>query len=189
MSVFTNASDAAREEADDYIRAVLSLVGDRDPLTILQELPEAARELASGVTLDQLRRPERPGKWSMLEVLAHLADSDLVWACRLRTVLAEADPVLTGYDQDRWVERLRYRDWPLEEVLEAIDYQRPRNLRLLAGLSGEERAREGRHDERGTESIDHMIRLYAGHDLVHRNQLARIRAAVLEDNRTTRQGE
>ncbi len=178
MSVFTNSFDAAAEEAADYIDAVLALLGDREPLAVLGELGPALAALVDGLAIDDLRRPEAPGKWSMLEVLGHLADSELVWAYRLRVVLAEADPVLTGYDQDRWARYLRYRDRDLAAVLEEIRFLRDRNLRLVAGLTSEELERRGRHSERGTESVRHMIRLYAGHDLVHRRQLERIRETV-----------
>ena len=56
----------------------------------------------------QLRQPERAGKWSIAQVLQHLADSDLVWGWRARLILAQDRPTITGYDQDLWAERLRY---------------------------------------------------------------------------------
>ena len=178
MSIFSNSYENADEEAPDYVVAVLELVGDRDPVDILGELPDALEQLVEGVSEGALRLPEAEGKWSMLEVLAHLADSELVWAYRLRIALAEADPVLTGYDQDRWAEHLRYRSWDPKATREGIRFLRGRNLTLLSGLSEEELARSGRHTERGEESVRHMVRLYAGHDLVHRRQLERIRARV-----------
>lgn len=184
MSVFTNSYEGAAEEAGGYIEAVLDLVGDRNPVELLEELPTALEAIVAGVGGAELRRPEAEGKWSMSEVLAHLSDSELVWAYRLRMVLAEADPVLTGYDQDRWATYLRYRDRDPEAAVEEIRFFRGRNLELVKGLSDEERARSGRHSERGRESVEHMIRLYAGHDLVHRRQLERIRAVVVghDDN-------
>ncbi|MFQ5527131.1 MAG: DinB family protein [Thermoanaerobaculia bacterium] len=177
-SPFTNPSDAAAEEAGAYIEAVLALVGDRDPLEILAELPSSLAELTDGIGETELGHPEADGKWSMIEILAHLADSELVWAWRLRLVLAEADPVLTGYDQDRWASYLHYRDRDLEEVLKEIRFLRVRNLRLLGSLTSDEFERSGRHSERGVESVSHMVRLYAGHDLVHRRQLKRVRLVV-----------
>lgn len=175
MSIFTNSYDQAEEESPDYVQAVLALVGDQDPVQILSELPAALAVLTSGVPDDTLRAPEAEGKWSMLEVLAHLADSELVWAYRLRMVLAEADPVLTGYDQDRWAKYLHYQERSVETTLEEISFMRARNLDLLSHLAADELERTGRHSERGQESVGYMVRLYAGHDLVHRNQLERIR--------------
>lgn len=178
MSIFTNASNRAKDEAASYVEAVLALVGDRDPIRILEELPVALTELAGSMSEVQLRASEAPGKWSAAELLAHLADSELVWAYRLRTVLAEADPVVTGFDQDRWAEKLGYRDRAPEVSLKEITFLRRMNLRLVRSLTEDDLERSGRHGERGRESVRHMIRLYAGHDLVHRRQFARIRAAV-----------
>ena len=178
MSIFTNASGTAVDQASAYIDAVLALVGDRDPMEVLEELPVALAEITRDMTGDQLRVPEAPGKWSAAVLLVHLADSELVWAFRLRMVLAEADPVLTGYDQDRWVEHLGYRDREPAVSLEEIEFLRRGNLRLLKSLSTEQLERSGRHSERGRETVGHMVRLYGGHDLVHRNQLERIRSCV-----------
>lgn len=178
MSMFTNAAGAAVEEAEVYIDAVLALVGDRDPIEVLEELPAALVEITRTMTDSELREPEAPGKWSGAVLLAHLADSELVWACRLRTVLAEVDPVLTGYDQDRWVEQLGYRDRAPAVSLEEIEFLRRGNLRLLKGLSTEQLERSGVHSERESESVGDMVGLYAGHDLVHRSQFERIRSSV-----------
>ncbi|MEX2584045.1 MAG: DinB family protein [Gemmatimonadota bacterium] len=108
MSVFTNAASGGQEQAREYTRAVLDLVGERDPLVLLDSTPSEARRAIRGLDREQLRAPEAPGKWSVQHVLQHLADSDLVWGNRLRLVLAHERPVLTGYDQDLWASRLRY---------------------------------------------------------------------------------
>ena len=108
-------------------------------------------------------------------MIHHLADSELVWAYRLRVVLAEKQPRITGYDQDRWASQLKYREANPEDVLELLGILRKTNLRLISSLSDEELRRAGTHNERGEESVEHMICLYAGHDLVHSNQISRIR--------------
>jgi uncharacterized damage-inducible protein DinB len=178
MSIFSNPSNRASDEATAYVEAVLTLVGDRDPVEILKELPESLVKIVGTMSDAELRAPEAPGKWSAAVLLAHLADGELVWAYRLRMVLAEADAVLTGYDQERWVEKLGYRRRDPEVSLREIEFLRHANLRLLEGLSPEEFERSGRHSERGRESVRHMVKMYAGHDLVHRRQLERIRTAV-----------
>ena len=132
----------------------------------------------AGLTEEQLRRPEAPGKWSMAEVIQHLVDSEVVWAYRVRTVVAEDRPTLTGYDQDLWVRNLRYRGHRAEELVADLKALRDCNLRFLRGLDDEERQRVGVHNERGEETVDQMLRLYAGHDLVHLAQLERIRQEV-----------
>ena len=175
MSIFTNSISAAKEEADGYIAAVLKLLDDKDPLVVLGRLISELENLVNGLTGEELRRPEAPGKWSILEVIHHLADSELVWAYRLRLVLAEKQPEITGYDQDRWASQLKYREANLQDVLELLGILRKTNLRLISSLSDEELQRAGTHNERGEETVEHMIRLYAGHDLVHSNQISRIR--------------
>ncbi len=175
MSIFTNSISAAKEEADGYIAAVLKLLDDKDPLVVLGRLISELENLVNGLTSEEFRRPEAPGKWSILDVIHHLADSELVWAYRLRLVLAEKQPEITGYDQDRWASQLKYREANPEDVLELLGILRKTNLRLISSLSDEELQRAGAHNERGEETVQHMIRLYAGHDLVHLNQIARIR--------------
>jgi len=175
MSIFTNSISAAKDEADAYINAVLKLLDDKEPLTVLGELIPKLKKLANELSDKQLSRREAPEKWSILEVIHHLADSELVWAYRLRMVVAEKQPQITGYDQDRWASQLKYHKANLEDVLELLGILRKTNLRLINSLSDEELQRAGVHSERGEETIRHMIRLYAGHDLVHLNQIARIR--------------
>lgn len=175
---FANPAGSAAADAGTYVRNLLALLGDREPLEnlerTLEELPAAVRGLDEAT----LRRPERPGKWSVLQVVQHLADSDLVWAYRVRRILADDRPAISGYDQDRWAERLRYADARVEDALEQFAAVRRANLRLLRALAPEEWSRVGIHAERGEESIAHLTKLYAAHDLVHLRQIARIRAAV-----------
>ena len=178
MSIFTNSIESAGEQAGDYIEAVLGLVGNSDPLEILARLAPEVERRAAGLTEEQLRQPEAPGKWSMLEVIGHLVDSEVVWAYRVRTVVAEDRPTLKGYDQDLWVQNLRYRGHRAPDLIADLGALRDCNLHFLHGLDSEERQRVGLHSERGEETVDHMLRLYAGHDLVHLAQLDRIRKAV-----------
>jgi hypothetical protein len=93
-------------------------------------------------------------------------------------VLAHDRPQLTGYDQDLWTERLGYDEADADQAAQDFGVLRRTNLRLLARASGEDLKRVGVHAERGAESVEHMIRLYAGHDLLHLEQLVRIRQAV-----------
>jgi uncharacterized damage-inducible protein DinB len=178
MSVFTNRASRSAEQARDYTAAILSLVGGREPMDVLRQTPDAVRSKVAGLSDGQLSAPEASGKWSMRQVVRHLADSDLVWGYRMRMVLAHDRPTITGYDQDLWAERLRYDRADLEQALQELTVFRRSNLGLLAGASAADRQRVGVHAERGEESVDHMIRMYAGHDLLHLQQLDRIRAAV-----------
>jgi hypothetical protein len=178
MSTFSNPASRSPELADAYVKAVLELVGDSDPMEILRETPFVLRTLLEPIPEEALSVPEAPGRWSLGEVLRHLTDSELVWAFRLRMVLAQERPTLHGYDQDAWADRLRYREVDVEATLREFAAVRAGNLRLLEGLSPEELARVGVHSERGEESVKRMTSLYAGHDRVHLRQMQRILAAM-----------
>lgn len=178
MSVFTNPAGAAREHAAAYVSAILELLGDQDPLAVLRATAGRLAHVVATTTPDVLARPEAPGKWSMGEVLAHLADSDLVWGWRCRLILAQDRPPLTGYDQDAWAKRLGYRDIAPADSVAMFTVLRRSNLHLIERATPDDLRRVGVHLERGEESLGHQLRLYAGHDLLHLNQLQRIRAAV-----------
>ena len=179
MSVFTNTASRSVEQARAYTAAILDLLGTREPLPVLRETPDAVRRIVAAVSEAHLSQPEAPGKWSMRHVVVHLSDGDLVWGYRLRMVLAQDRPALTGYDQDLWADRLRYDEAPIAQTLDEFTVLRRSNLRLVSGASAADLERVGVHSERGEESVAHMISMYAGHDLLHLAQLERIRRAVL----------
>jgi uncharacterized damage-inducible protein DinB len=178
MSVFTNPASHSIEQARAYTAAILDLLGSKDPMDVLGRTPDAVRQAVSGLTEQQLSQQEASGKWSIRHVVRHLADSDLVWGYRVRMILAQDRPTLTGYDQDLWAERLRYDQAPADMALEELAVVRRSNLSLIGGASPGALERVGLHAERGEESVAHLIRLYAGHDLLHLAQIARIRRAI-----------
>ena len=178
MSVFTNAGSAAAADAAAYVAAVLGLVGDRDPIEVLRQTPDALNRTLDTLSDEQVRRPEAPGKWSVGQVLHHLADSELAWSFRLRMVLAHDRPTLTSYDQDLWAARLHYDEGLTTEALERFSVLRRSNLHLLDRASAADLQRVGVHVERGEATVAEMIRLHAGHDQLHLNQIDRIRRAL-----------
>jgi hypothetical protein len=159
-------------EPDEYRRSLLSALGEQDPAEVLAAGPGAARELAIAAGSWLRIRPE-PGEWSVQECLAHLADSELVTAVRLRWIAAEERPDIVGYDQDLWVSRMDQVEEDIDLLLAAYEANRRWNLALWARLPAADRARVGVHRERGPESIDLIIRLAAGHDIVHLAQTRR----------------
>jgi len=178
MSVFTNPSNSTAEETAAYVAALLGLLGTQDPIAVLAATPDAAARAIANMDDATLRQPETPGKWSIAQILQHLADSEIVFSWRLRLILAQDRPVLTGYDQDLWAQRLGYAEADPIRALEIFRTLRQETLRLLRRASPADLKRVGIHSERGEESIEHLRKLYAAHDLLHLKQLARVRVAV-----------
>ena len=175
MSVFSNPAGRASGAAHAYVEAVLDILGDRDPLTVLDAGPRRLRELTAGLADTDLRRPEREGKWSIIEVTKHLADAELVASFRYRITLAQDKPRITGFDQDAWARELGYHKADLEETVDLYRAVRNTNVALLRALTKEQLQRVGIHEERGPESVELLMKLMAGHDLIHQRQIERIR--------------
>lgn len=175
---FTNPGGSAAANAARYVAALLDLLGDRDPIAVQRELVSRLGMILDEMTPEQVVRPEGPGKWSVADVIRHLAHTEVVYAYRYRVVYAEDDPVLPGFDQDRWATRLVDDPVNVRTAFAQLSHLREWNLTLLDAMSPADLLRAGRHAERGVESLDQLIRLGAAHDLVHRGQIARIRKAV-----------
>lgn len=174
---FSNPAPQAAAAAPAYVRALLDLLGAREPLDVLPDLVPWIETRLRGLSDRVLRRAEAPGKWSVIEVLQHLADTEMVYAVRGRLVLSEDRPPLQAYDQDRWAALFNYREAATELALAQLSALRAANLALWRTVGPEGRARVGLHSERGEESLDLMLRMMAAHDLVHRRQIERILAA------------
>jgi hypothetical protein len=157
---------------------MLTLLGDDDPAEVQSATPAALRDLAARAGDDIRTRPEE-GEWSVMELIGHLTDAELVAAARYRWVLAHDAPELIAYDQDLWVDRLRHRDEPPDELLALHGALKRANLLLWERTPVEERERYGIHAERGNESFDLLFRTLAGHDRFHLDQARRALQAVL----------
>jgi DinB superfamily len=176
---FTNpAGAAAKAAAPAYVKALLDVLGPRDPFEVLAQQETATRGSLVGVSDELAKRPEKPGKWSLQQVLRHLADTEFTYGYRMRMIVAEDEPPILAYDQDLWAERLHYLEGPAAEALDDLAGLRRANLRFYRRLGAKELARWGIHSERGQESADLIVRMMAAHDLVHRRQLQRIRRAL-----------
>ena len=142
---------------------------------ILRATPdEIARHLdAIGVAKSTI--PPAPGKWSAAEIIAHLADCELVFAFRLRQTLAEDNHVVQPFDQEKWA--LTYPGIPAAEALAVFSAMRTWNLRLLSTALPAAAKRPVTHPERGTMTFQTIVETMAGHDLNHLGQLERLAAS------------
>lgn len=157
-----------------YQRLLLGLLGADEPADAQSGTPDSIRALASEAG-DLLRQRPEPSEWSVVEVIGHIWDAEVVAAARYRWILAHDGPRLIGYDQDRWVERLRHADVasPEEEIFAPFQALRTANLALWRRTPESERGRVGQHEERGAESYELTFRLIAGHDRFHLDQARR----------------
>jgi hypothetical protein len=162
----------------EYIDALLAYLGDDDPLVVFGETPTALRAATAGLSNAQRTTPEAAGKWSVLEVVQHMGQTEVALGFRYRIVLAEDGPALPAIDQNRWVEHLFPEQVSLEEALDDFAALRAVNLRLLQRVEGDGWAHHGVHSQRGTETLAHMVRLYAAHDRYHLHQIGRILQAI-----------
>jgi hypothetical protein len=162
---------------DAYRREILGWLGDDDPALVQASTVERLRNVVRAAG-PRLRDRPAPGEWSVVECVGHLADSEVVTSARLRWIVAEDEPAIIGYDQDRWVDRLAHRDDDPDELIAQFEALRAANLRLWRSLPAEAPARFGIHSERGPESIELIWRLTAGHDRFHVAQAERALASL-----------
>jgi len=153
-----------------YQQQLLSLLGGDDPATVQSQTQGLLRAMMQEAAQDKRTRPA-PKEWSVLELLGHVADDELVVSSRYRWALAQSGTAVGGYDQDLWVENLRHNDKEPEELLEAFTALRTANLKLWRRASPDDRTRLVMHNERGPESYDLMFRMLAGHDRFHLKQM------------------
>ncbi len=175
---FSNPPRYSAETASAYVAALIELLGNRDPMDVMAATPEGVRLAVAGLSREDIRKPEAENKWSVLQAVQHLADSELVYGYRMRLIVAEDQPGIPGYDQNAWATKLLYNNADIEHALADLAAMRSMNLRWLNGLADEALGRWGLHSERGQESVRHIVKLLAAHDLVHLNQITRIKAAV-----------
>jgi hypothetical protein len=162
------------ETPAQYTQRILAQTQGQQPLKVQTATPERLERLVKGITPAKLRKRPAPGKWSIAEILAHLADVEIVVGWRMRSILGAPGIHVQAYDQNAWNASLHYdkRD-PRKDLLQ-LRVLRKANLDLLKTLTPEQWKQFGMHSERGQESIEHIVRMIAGHDLNHLQQIERI---------------
>ena len=165
------------ETPQEYRKRMLGNLKDEDPLKVQAATPKKLERLLKGVSAAKLRKRPAPGKWSVAEIVTHLADAELARAFRMRLVLGSPGTPIQPFDQDVWVAALHYGKRDVRKSLTLFRALRETNLELLKALSPEQWKQWGLHAERGEESIETMSRMAAGHDLNHIGQIEPILAA------------
>lgn len=137
--------------------------------------PEVLAVALTGVFGEEVDFTTAPEKWSIRQIVAHVADSELVGAQRFRQVIAEDNPALGAFDQDAWVKNLDYARRLPKQSLETFRRVRAENYELLKPLPENAFERTGVHSERGRLSLRELLEGYAGHAESHARQLQTIR--------------
>jgi hypothetical protein len=143
-------------------------------MDVLSATPKQIAALIKGVSKRKLSRRPAPRAWSAIEILAHLADTEIVQSFRLRLILGSNKMPIQSFDQDVWAEFSDYSTHDPVLSLEAYRINRERNLRLLRNLPRNMWSRYGMHAERGRETVARIAEMMAGHDINHRDQIRRI---------------
>jgi len=162
------------ETAEQYIHRILGYVEGQDALKVQRATAGKLKKAITGLTPTQLRWRSEPGKWSIAEIIAHLADAEIVASWRMRSVIGENGITIQPFDQDAWASVFQYRDRDAKLSLEVFRTLRENNLAMLKEIPRETWENYGMHLERGKESIAHLARMFAGHDTNHVLQVERI---------------
>jgi uncharacterized damage-inducible protein DinB len=149
-----------------------SFLGSLDPLQVIASTPNRLRESLDSLGLARANSAPAPGKWSVREILCHLADCEIVFAFRLRQTLAEPNHVIQPFDQDLWARSYAAYDAP--SALAVFSAVRDFNTKLIASLPEEAFATPVSHPERGAMTLQTIVETMGGHDLNHLAQIEKI---------------
>ncbi len=172
--------NATIEKGDNaaYQQKLMNLLGKREPLDVLAATPDVLGDIIAEHPAATLKKRPFPGKWTPNEIIGHLSDSEWVYGFRIRLILCEKEPAILGMDQDLWVSGQKHNDRDPAVLLAMFRHLRSANLALWHAMTKSDLARVGRHNERGPESLGLMLRMNAGHDLSHIDQITRYLNAI-----------
>jgi DinB family protein len=147
-------------------------LGGREPREVIETTPLELHRLAGRIGAARMRTPPAPGKWSARDILCHLADSEVVFAFRLRQALAEDHHTIQPFDQERWART--YQDADAAAALATFEAIRAWNVALLKTLTSDQLAKRVTHPERGEMDFATIVETMGGHDVNHLKQLEAI---------------
>ena len=163
-----------QETPQQYIRRMLRYQRGKETFAVLSSSPVRIAGLLKGASARQLNFRPTSSNWSVAEILAHMADAELVYGFRLRLILGSNRTPIQAFDQDTWADSSNYVKQDPKLSVSAFRILRERNLRLLKTLPARMWKHYGIHSERGKETVDRMTRMLAGHDINHVTQIEKI---------------
>ncbi len=114
-----------------------------------------------------------PDKWSIKEIIVHIADSEINGYMRCRMIIAQSGSAITPYDQDAWANNLDYSSRSIDTSLELFRLLRVVNYSLLNGLKEENWDKFINHPESGKITLKEWLNIYSSHIPIHINQMKR----------------
>ena len=162
------------ETSEQYRTRLASYVEGRDPVAMQREAPATIAQLLRNVPAAKLNAAPAPGKWSITQIVMHLAEDELTSTWRYRQMLEHNTPDLPGFDQDLWARLSDYASWDPLDALAMFRLLREANLKMFAQLTPEQWERQGIHVERGKLTVHGLCRHMAAHDINHIGQIRRI---------------
>jgi len=163
-----------KETVQEYVQRIQGKLAGQDPLKVQSTTAKKLARLIQGATPAKLRKRPTPEKWSAAEIIAHLADAEIVVSWRVRATLSAPGTPIQAYDQDAWVRAGHYAKRDARKSLEQFRVLREANLALYKMLAPEQWKHHGIHAERGEESVERIVHMIAGHDINHLEQIAQI---------------
>ena len=158
----------------EYLARIREHGGGKDPLDLQREAPEILATLIASRSAGQLTSRRRPDKWSVGEILAHLAEDEIATAWRYRQMVEHSGIDLAGFDQDMWARLGDYNSRAPQDSLELFKLLRSANLQFLRRLTPEQWECHGIHAERGRITVRDLAVHMAGHDANHIEQIRKI---------------
>ena len=162
------------ETVQEYVQRIQSKIAGQDPWKVQAATAKKLERMIKGATSAKLQKRPAPEKWSATEILAHLADAEIVVSWRLRSILGSPGTPIQAFDQDAWVAAGHYAKRDARKSLEQFRVLRDANLALYKNLTPQQWKHHGVHAERGEESVERIAQMMAGHDINHLEQVAGI---------------
>ncbi len=177
--------NALSETFDEYRERVLGYLGAREPLRVLRATPGRLERLASSAPHQDLLVRPAPGKWSTVEILAHLADAELAFGWRVRSMVATSGVALAWWDEQAWSEKCAYARSDPRMSLQMFRALRENTLALLKRLAPQVWQQAfGVHEKRGRQTVSDFLQMEAAHDLNHILQIRRALALAADRRRS-----
>ena len=165
-----------QETVQQYVQRIQDKLAGQNPIKVQAATAQKLAKLMKRASPARLRKRPAPEKWSPAEIIAHLADVEIVIGWRVRSILGAPGTPIQAFDQDVWVTTGHYAKRDTRKSLEQFRVLRDTNLALYKTLSPEQWKHHGMHSERGEETLEKIVRMMAGHDVNHLEQIERILA-------------